>query len=1291
MDRVVENRYNPSPRSGPWAAVPVALLIGLILCATPAIARHYPLETYRSDSGLPQAQVLSICQDLQGAIWFGTFSGLCYFDGIDFHTLTWPDGPRGREINEIVEDSNGTLWVATSIGISRYRDGLWRDYTAEDGMPDRWINDLLPDGDGGVWLAHYNGLSHLHNDGTVEQGKDVDKKLGRTVFSLTRGADGLLWGGTPDGVFNIRDGKCRWFTTEEGLFGERIYDMETLGSGDIVAGGPGGASLYNKSGGWTPIGLGPLDGIDDLVVNALVGTSDEHLNIGTSHGLLILGPEGEFHLVNRASGLVDDYIHDLIADYEGNLWLGTEIGAVKLGSHDAVIFDDQGELPSPWAWSVTETRDGTIWICTDRGVTTCRDGKFHRKQLPLVPPDAGVSPALEAADGAIWLGTDNYGLLRTGRGGNRLFDTEDGLPADAVTALCEDSKGRIWAGTVFGGARIEGDQVTNLTEGMLGEAYVSQFVEGPEGRIWAATDLGVYVDDGSDFSCVISTEQLNFMDPICLLFTASGRLLVGTNGMGVVVLEDGRIFSPEGFPPSLNSAIVWALEEDPDGRLWIGTNQGPWLCHDGQFRNIFVEIGLPAAEISSPQAIHTDRLGNIWFGCDRGAIRLEATVLEQGTVLRAPRLHITGVRVNGRQTPLAKEIVLDSHKDTLEVDFQFFSFRNPGQARYRYRLAGLESGNWSSWFQHRNLSFYRLPPGRYQFDLEGISGYGEHAACAGTFSLVVPRPFHMTWTFRLGLVLMLGAAVGLFFHLRQRRFAAERSRLESQVEKRTRQFVDSERKYRSLVELSPLAIAIHREQRFLLSNRQMELLTGWDSRELVDQPIQVIVPRNLEEKLVEEARQRESGEEPANNYEIDLLNRDGSRRTVQVFSRRIIFEDLPAVMNQFLDITDQRSLEAQFLRVQRLEAVGHLAGSIAHDFNNLLTVIMGYTELSLANPEITRKMKRHLSMITDTTHRARKLTRALLAFSRQQVINLQPVDPNQVVEGFTTMLRQLIGETISFDVQPGEEISTVFADPGQLEQVLMNLCINARDAMPDGGSITIRTWNREITEEFAAIHHWAAEGEYVCIEVNDTGIGMSPETVVRIFEPFFSTKPQGEGTGLGLSTVFGIINQHKGLIDVQSRPGKGSTFAICLPVTRKGVTEETEAPGEELPPGEGTILVVEDQEDVRGINEEMLQAHGFQTLSAENGLEALELFRQSPACIDLVLMDLTMPKMGGWDAYLAMKEIDPEVRVIFNSGHATDEKIIEKIRHSERDLILKPFNRLTLLRIIHRVLHPVAG
>ncbi len=264
-----------------------------------------------------------------------------------------------------------------------------------------------------------------------------------------------------------------------------------------------------------------------------------------------------------------------------------------------------------------------------------------------------------------------------------------------------------------------------------------------------------------------------------------------------------------------------------------------------------------------------------------------------------------------------------------------------------------------------------------------------------------------------------------------------------------------------------------------------------------------------------------------------------------------------------------------------MEAVGRLAGSIAHDFNNLLTVIMGYTELGLTNPDINEKMRRHLTMITGTTKRARKLTRALLAFSRQQVINLQPVDPNQVVEGFTTMLQQLIGETISFDVQPGEEIRTVFADPGQLEQVLMNLCINARDAMPDGGSITIRTWNRDISAEFAANHHWATEGEYVCIEISDTGIGMSPETVVRIFEPFFSTKPQGEGTGLGLSTVFGIINQHKGLIDVQSRPGKGSSFSICLPVTRESVAREAKAPHEELPSGEGTILVVEDQEDVR--------------------------------------------------------------------------------------------------------------
>ncbi len=1288
----MHNSREADPYPLRWITAAV-LLACLLLSGAPVLARHYPIETYRSDSGLPQAQVISICQDRQGAIWFGTFSGLCYFDGVDIHTLSWPASPRGREIRKIVEAPDGTLWVATSIGISRYREGEWRDFTAADGLPERWINDLQPDNAGGIWIAHYGGLTHLRADGTVEQAEPIEERLGRTVFSLTSSADGTLWGGSAWGVFALRGKECRWFSIEDGLFGEEIYDIAVLRSGEVVAGGPDGASRYEGSGKWADMNLGPLAGFADLQVNGFAEGENGCLHIATTRGLLILETSGDHYLVNRDNGLDDDNIHALIFDYEGNLWLGTDIGAVKLGSHKAVIFDETRDLPSPWAWSIMETADGAVWITTNRGVVINRNGEFHPGLLPLVAPSEGVSPAIEAGDGTIWLGTDNSGLLRMRPGGDRLFTAEDGLPSNSITALCEDGRGRIWVGTVFGGVRVEGEELVDLTDEGLGEEYVSQFVEGPEGRIWAVTERGVHVHDGAAFSSVITTEQLNYMDPISLLFTASGQMLIGTNGWGVVVLEDGRIRHPEKFPQSLDSAIIWALEEDPEGRLWIGTNRGPWLCQDGRFRNIFVEIGLPAAEISGPQSIHTDRQGNIWFGCDRGAIRVDKTALKQGSVPRSPRLHITGIRVNGRETPLAEEIVLGSHKDTLEIDFQFFSFRNPGQARYRYRMGGLESADWSPWFHRRQLSFYRLPPGRYTFDLEGISGYGERVTCPATFNLVVPRPFHMTWTFRVVLALALGALVGLFFHQRQRRFLIERDRLESQVESRTRQFVESEEKYRSLVEMSPLAIAIHRKQRFLLTNRQMESLTGWDSRELSDQPIQVIVPRSLEEKLLEEARQRELSDEPANSYEIDLLNRDGSRRTVQVFSRGITFEGEPAVMTQFLDITDQKSLEAQFLRVQRMEAVGRLAGSIAHDFNNLLTVIMGYTELSLANPEITGKMKRHLSMITGTTKRARKLTRALLAFSRQQVINLQPVDPNQVVEGFTTMLKQLFGETISFHVQPGVEIRTAIADPGQLEQVLMNLCINARDAMPDGGSITISTYNLDISEDYAKSHHWAAEGEFVCIEISDTGIGMSTETVVRIFEPFYTTKPQGEGTGLGLSTVFGIINQHKGLIDVRSQPGKGSSFTICLPVTRDIVPGETTAAIEDLPPGEGTILVVEDQEDVREINEEMLQAHGFRTVSAENGLEAVELFRQAPRSIDLVLMDLTMPKLGGWDAYLAMKEIDPEVRVVFNSGHATDEKIFEKIRQSGRELILKPFNRLTLLHTIHRVLNqkPVAG
>jgi len=1264
-----------------------ALVVCLLLAPDPAFAGHYPIETFRSDSGLPQAQVLSICQDRHGAIWFGTFSGLCYFDGISFHALTWPDGPRGREINEIVEGADGTIWVATSNGVSRLRDGSWRDFTARDGMPERWINDLAGDGDGGVWVAHYRGLTHLMADGTVVPGATIDKELEGTVYSLDRGSDGTLWGGTPYAVFTLNSGTCRWFTPEDGLHLEEFYDIRVLPTGDVVAGGPGGATRYDGHT-WSPVDPGPLAGAKDLIINAISGTGDGDLFLGTNQGLLIIEADGDHCLVDRQNGLTDDFIHHLLADYEGNIWLGTEIGAVKLGSHRAVIFDSADELPSPWAWTIMEDRDGGVWITTDRGVAVHRNDGFEHPSLPLLPEGEGTSAALVARDGTLWIGTNNYGLLHMGGGEDRLFTTADGLPQDTITAICADSLDRIWVGCVVSGARIERDgSVVSFDDMGLDEHYIYQLLEGPDGRIWAVTDQGLHVHDGLGFICVVFNEQLNYMDPICILFTRSGQTLVGTNGMGVVQLEQGRISHPEGYPSALDSAIVWALEEDDEGRIWIGTNQGPWLNQQGSFRNIFVEIGLPAAEIASPQAIHTDRQGNVWFGCDRGAIRLDALSLARKTRIHNPRLKITGIRINGRETPTSAEVALGSYKDTLEISFQFFSFRNPDQARYRYRLSGLETDSWSDWSPHRRVSFYRLPPGRYRFDLEGISGYGERVSCAGTFSLLVPTPFHMTLIFRVGLVLLLAAMVALFFHLRQRRFTAERAKLESQVEQRTHQFVESEKKYRSLVELSPLAIAIHRQQRFLLGNRQMELLSGWDSRELVGQPIQVIVPRHLEEKLVSEARLRESGEDPSNNYEIDLLNRDGTRRAVQVFSRRIDFEDQPAVMTQFLDITDQKSLEAQFLRVQRMEAVGRLAGSIAHDFNNLLTVIMGYSELGLANSEVGGKLRRHLQAITDTTARARKLTRALLAFSRQQVINLQPVDPNLVIKSFTTMLRQLIGETISFNVQPGEEIRTIFADPGQVEQVLMNLCINARDAMADGGEITIRTFNCDISAEEAISRHWAEEGEYVCIEIIDTGIGMHPETMVRIFEPFYSTKPQGEGTGLGLSTVFGIVNQHKGLIDVQSRPGKGSCFSIYLPITREKVQEEQRPAGDPFPPGDGTILVVEDQDDVREINEEILQQQGYRTVSARDGLQAVEIFAQSPRDIDLVLMDLTMPRMGGWDACQAMNEIDPDVRVIFNSGHATDERIIEQIRHSGRELILKPFNRMTLLSTIHRVIN----
>jgi len=378
---------------------------------------------------------------------------------------------------------------------------------------------------------------------------------------------------------------------------------------------------------------------------------------------------------------------------------------------------------------------------------------------------------------------------------------------------------------------------------------------------------------------------------------------------------------------------------------------------------------------------------------------------------------------------------------------------------------------------------------------------------------------------------------------------------------------------------------------------------------------------------------------------------------------------------------EKQRLEAKLLQAQKMEAVGELAGGIAHDFNNLLQSISGYTQLLLIDCVRKQEECNRLRGIEQASAKAADLIRRLLTFSRKIESHLLPLNLNDIIMQMRDMLERTIPKMIAFEYHLDPELKQIDGDATQIEQVIMNLSINAMHAMPDGGRIIIETENVHLDQDYCLTHLGSQEGPHVILSVSDNGIGMDQETVTRIYEPFFTTKGIGRGTGLGLSTVYGIVKSHRAQIQCYSEPAKGTRFQILFPARVDRVTCEEDQPAEEhIPGGTETILLIDDDDDIRDIGIQMLERNGYNVMDAENGEEGLRLFEEQQKKIDLVILDLNMPGMGGYKCMQALKTIDPETRILIASGYAPRGDIQKALEEGACGYIVKPFQLIDFLK-----------
>ncbi len=499
----------------------------------------------------------------------------------------------------------------------------------------------------------------------------------------------------------------------------------------------------------------------------------------------------------------------------------------------------------------------------------------------------------------------------------------------------------------------------------------------------------------------------------------------------------------------------------------------------------------------------------------------------------------------------------------------------------------------------------------------------------------------------------------------------------------------SEARYRSLFESA--AYGIYRSDaagKFLDVNPALVSLLGYGTAEEVlalDPPVDVFADPADSESLWR--RFQHSG--PGDGAEVRWKRKDGSRITVRLSGQSVPPADGGVEVLEIMaeDVTERRALEEQFRQAQKMEAVGRLAGGIAHDFNNLLMVISGYTEVLLEHTSRESVLYPKMEAVQQAADRASRLTHQLLAFSRKQVTELKVVDVNAIVGDMERLLHPLIGETIELRTQLDVNLGHTRADAGQIEQVLMNLVVNAKDAMPDGGTITLRTANVRLDDEARREYGSIRPGAYVMLSVSDTGCGMDMETRSRIFEPFFTTKEKGKGTGLGLSTVYGIIKQLSGYVFVQTEPERGSTFIIYLPLIEEAAEANSPAQEEKRVNGGGeTILLVEDEESVRQLVGETLTARGYRVLEAEQGEAALRIVAERKDPIEMLITDIVMPGIGGRELAQKLCADDPAMKVLFLSGYTEDTIVHQGGLDPGTAFLQKPFTLQMLVRKVQETL-----
>jgi PAS domain S-box-containing protein len=1245
--------------------------------------------SFRADAqkpgSLPSDIVLSLYEDRAGTLWVGTRGGLSRMDRErgTFKTYAQPGGSSSDSINSvrtIMEDTaTGLLWLGTSEGLIAFDPRTEQSLTflgtgtRVAGKSENSINELIKDDEGIFWILTEAGLvSFVPEVREISRGQ---REPLYTTFKRFNAQPGDPHSLSHDAVRGgLLDSKGRlWLGTTDGL---NLFDRKS------------GRSLQLRNMPGDPTSL------SDNTVNKVFQDRDGGIWVVTRYnGVNRLKSEDKPFFVyqhdpNNPNSLGPGAVTAVFVDRSDRLWVGTSGGLSRFDGSNWTRFSHKPGDPSSLSGNAIsvlgEDSSGALWVGTyDAGLNRFDGRAFQRFLHTAAGPETTSGPrtytggriagVLADPRGGLWIGAREYGL-----------DHYDGKLFHRHPPMSPDGKRLPTEGPKFG------------------------FVDA-EGALWyGAENSGLVRHDPATGSFTVYSLEHTDANKNIYNVTPDGRGSLWVSSMSGLFRFDlakrrfvRRYTAVDGLPTDVIADILI----DRGGLFWVSTQKGitRFDPSNGTFRTYDRSDGLPTSQFTVLTASQASD-GRCYFGSGTSVTAFYPRELRDNP--RPPKIVLTGFElfdqpVEPRPTgsPLQEDIAV-ARSITLRHDQSVFSFRfaaldftAPEKNRYVFKMEGFDSSWRAATARNRRVTYTNLAPGRYTFYVRGSNNDGVWSLHDRIIAIQILPPWWGTAWFRAAVGLAAAAlVVGGYrwrvgaIKLRARELAEEvdertlelqheveerkraevallqsNTELENRVLERTSELAHanatlrtSEERYRALYEDNPaMYFTLDPSATVLSVNRFGAEQLGYAVEDLVGRSILKFFhpdDANTFSRQVESCLQNIG---QLARWELRKVRRDGSVFWVKELARAVRQADgRLVVLVACEDITSKVNLEAQLRQVQKMEALGQLAGGVAHDFNNLLTVILGQAE-SLDEPSLDLSERRtSVHEIKEAARRATNLTRQLLLFSRGQAMNRVPQDLGDIVNGVAKMLKRLIGENIELraEVPPGS--SPLLADAGMIEQVLVNMAVNARDAMPGGGQLLLRNRTVSLTPEMRKAHPEAAPGDYLCLEVTDTGGGISEDVIPRIFEPFFTTKEIGRGTGLGLATSLGIIQQHQGWIDVVSAKGVGTTFRIYLPRLAERVQTQPSPASPPPPRGNETILLVEDEPSVRRSVRSVLEKHGYRVHEAGNGDEALVVWERHRDEIQLLLSDIVMPgTLSGRALASKLVAAKPGLKVALMSGY----------------------------------------